>query len=151
MRDPFAPVVVVSVTDPAVSFKSAEERVQYEAKRDVMPAIKAGTKPVLFTIEPCPSAFAIAVLDPQPPGTRALLAFRRCVKRVEMPNGETLEPKTPYLANYGGEMAEEDWITTVAKAVGVRRVQEIADVAYRLSMLDDIDPLSPQPGQPPQS
>jgi hypothetical protein len=151
MRDPFAPVVVVSVTDPAIAFKTPAERAQYEDKRDVLPAFKDGAKPVLFTITPCSSTFAIAVLDPSSQGVRELLAFRRCVHHVEMPNGEVLTPKATYAASYGGEMAEEEWVTVVAKAVGVRRLQEIANVAYRFSMLDDIDPLLQQPGPPLQS
>lgn len=151
MRDPFAPHVIVSITDPAIHWKTPKDRIDYDDKRGDLPPCKDGAKAVLFTVTPCPSAFAIAHLDSAPSGTRALLAFRACVHRIELPTGEVLEPKSPYDAAHGARMSEEEWVTVAAKAVGPRRIQEIGDAAYRLSMLDDIDPLLVQPGQPPQS
>ena len=150
MRDPFAPLPVVSITDPAVAFENDAARAEYKRTRD--PSLfkpRDLARPCVFIVRPCSAETAIR-LDSAAPDVRPLLAFRACVHRVELPSGEVLEAKTYESVAYG-EIADEDWIKTVAPKVGPRRVQEIAEAAYRLSMLDDIDPLLQPPGQPPQS
>jgi hypothetical protein len=150
MRDPFAPVSVVSVTDPAVTFDSVAARDEYAHSRN--PALfkprDPGT-PCVFTVQPCAAETAIR-LDSAPSDVRALLSFRACVHRVALPNGEVLEAKL-YESGGFGRLADEEWVSMVARRVGPRRVREIGEAAHRLSMLDDYDPLSQPPGQPPQS
>lgn len=150
MRDPFAPLPVVSITDPAVTFENEAARAEYKRTRDPsLFKVRDLAKACTFVVRPCASETAIR-LDAAAPDVRPLLAFRACVHRVELPSGETLEAKTYESVAYG-EIADEEWIKTVAPRVGPRRVQEIGEAAFRLSMLEDCDPLSPPPGQPPQS
>lgn len=148
MRDPLAPIDVVSITDPGVSFASMEAREQYKLTRD--PALlPEGARAVRFTLRPLGGAAAVR-LEALDNGTRALLAFRACCARVQFVDGAVMEAKIEdgYML---GAMAPESWVTDVARKVGPRRVYEIGEAAYRLSMLDDIDPLSQSPGQPPPS
>ena len=150
MRDPFAPVEVVSITDPAVVFESEAKRELYRTTRD--PSLwkpRDPGSPVRFTITPCSAETAIK-LDTMPVDVRRLVVFRACVHRVALPSGDVMTPETYQSGGYG-ELAVESWVDAVAKRVGPRRVIEIAEAAYRLSMLDDLDPLLQPPGQPPQS
>lgn len=150
MRDPFAPINVVSVTDPAVSFDSPDARTEYIRTREPsLYKIAEGKRPAVFTVAPLASDLAIK-LDHTAEYDRALLAFRACVHSVSLPSGEVLS----IVAEPGfvlGSLAPVEWVRTVARHVGVRRVEEIGEAAYRLSMMDDHDPLSQPPGQPPQS
>lgn len=146
MRDPFAPIRVVSISDPAVLFLSDEARAQYRSTRD--PALikpRDLAAPCVFVVQPCSAETAIR-LDAAAADIRALLAFRACVHRVELPSGEVLEATTYESVAYGS-IANEEWIKAVAPRVGPRRIIEIGEAAYRLSMLDDSDPLSLPPGQ----
>ena len=150
MRDPFAPICVVSITDPNVTFESDAQREQYRLTRD--PSLykqRSPGKPAVFTVAPC-SAEAAMKIDVMTLDVRRLIAFRASVHRVDLPSGEALEAKTYESGGYG-TLADEAWIATVAAKVGPRRVLEIGEAAHRLSMLDDYDPLSQPPGQPPQS
>src|SRR5574343_717256 len=149
MRDPFAPIDVVSITDPSVVFASPEARAEYVRTRD--PSLwkpAANGRAAVFTLRPLGSPEAVR-LEGLDPGTRVLLAFRACCIRVALPDGATLEARLEggYLL---GSLAPESWVTEVATKVGPRRVYEIGEAAYRLSMLDDLDPLLPPPGQPLQ-
>jgi len=149
MRDPFAPIDIVSITDPAVTFESDKAREEYERTRDPsLYRVREPGSPCFFTVRPCSAETAIRI-DNETAGGRAVWAFRACVWRVRLPNGEVLEAKT-YKTSFG-EFAEDGWVETVARRVGPRRVREIGEAAHRLSMLDDYDPLLQQPGQPRQS
>jgi len=152
VRDPLAPVRVVSVTDPAIVFADVEARERYRASRDpaLIPAPRDGCAPCVFVVQPVSAEIAIRLDGINNLADRALLAFRACVHRVELPGGEALVA-APYSSNWLGELAPEEWVKTVALRVGPRRVYEIGEAAYRLSMLDDLDPLLPSPGQPPPS
>lgn len=150
MRDPFAPVVVVAVDDPAVSFDSPEKRAEYLSTADASLLQPVENRvPVRFTIAPLSAEHALR-LDAAPPVDRALLAFRACVTRVELPDGTALDSdaESGYVL---GSMCSAEWVAKVGARVGVRRVRAIGEMAYRLSMMDDIDPLLQPPGQPPQS
>lgn len=150
MRDPFAPLSVVSITDPALFFEKPEHRAEYERTRD--PSLyraRDGAVPCFFTIAPCAAPAALRI-DHAPVDVRAVLAFRACVHRVALPTGEVLEAKTYESVAYG-VMADEDWVPLVARRVGPRRVEEIGRAALALSMMDDADPLLQPPGQPRQS
>lgn len=150
MRDPFASVRVVSITDPAVTFASTDARREYDLKRDPSGfTVREHSRPCVFVVEPA-SAEAALRLDAATADVLPILAFRACVRRVELPSGEVLEAKT-YQSNAYGLLADEEWLKVVGPRVGLRRVQEIGLAAHRLSMLDDIDPLLQPPGQPPQS
>lgn len=152
MRDPLAPVRVVSITDPALVFADVEARERYRTSRDpaLIPAPRVGCAPCVFVVQPVSAEIAIRLDGLTDLAGRALLAFRACVHRVELPNGEALEAAS-YASNLLGELADEEWVKTVALKVGPRRVYEIGEAAHRLSMLDDLDPLLPSPGQPPPS
>lgn len=148
MRDPFAPVEVVSITDPAVVFESEAKRELYRTTRD--PSLwkpRELARPALFTITPCSAETAIKLDAIENNAERALLAFRACVQRVVLPSSETLAAEV----QSGYMLAPASWINDAAKRVGPRRVLEIGEAAHRLSMLDDADPLLQPPGQPPQS
>jgi hypothetical protein len=151
MRDPFAPINVVSVTDPAVRFESDAARREYERTRD--PSLWRpvdGRAAALFRVQPlsAEAAVKLAALDSL---TASIVAFRLCVHSVTLPNGDVMTAQTEHRWQWQCAMASEDWIPNVTKAVGPRRVQEIASAAISMSMLDDDDPLSQPPGQPPQS
>jgi hypothetical protein len=150
MRDPFAPIKIVSITDPSVVFENEAAREQYRVSRDsALWKTRSPGTPALFTVTPC-SAEAAMKIDAMTLDVRRLIAFRASVHRVDLPSGEVLEAKTYESGGYG-TLADEAWIATVAAKVGPRRVLEIGEAAHRLSMLDDIDPLLQPPGQPPQS
>lgn len=150
MRDPFAPLTIVSVTDPAVAFDKPEQRTEYERTREPsLYHVRDMAKPCLFTVTPCAAPVSIR-LDHAAFEVRSVLAFRACVHRVELPSGEVLEART-YESQAYGLIADEDWVPLVARRVGPRRVDEIGRAAHALSMLDDFDPLSQPPGQPRQS
>jgi hypothetical protein len=148
MRDPFAPLLIVSITDPAVSFDSDADREQYRLTRD--PALirtRDHALPARIELAPTSAAFAL-YLDgiKAAPIVMHLLAVRACVRSVTLPSGERIEPSTLEVGLYEQPIAPEAWIETLARKLGPRRVQEIGEAAVRLSLLEDIDPLSPPPG-----
>lgn len=150
MRDPFAPVRAVASDDPAVLFDSIDARAEYVRTRDpALFKVREGSVPCVFVIQPASGEVAIR-LDHSDGSTRALLAFRACVHRVELPSGDALVAKC-YESTALGLLADESWVSLVTARVGPRRVREIAEAAYRLSMLEDCDPLSQPHGQPPPS
>lgn len=148
MRDPFAPLTIHCVGD--ARFKDEQSRAEYRRTFDAALIQADPANPLCaFVVQPA-SAEAALRLDNADPATRSMIAFRACVHRVVLPSGEELIAKTYESAAYG-PVADESWLTEVAKRVGLRRIQEIGGAAYRLSMMDDIDPLSQPPGQPPPS
>lgn len=150
MRDPFAPVVVVAIDDPAVTFESHEAREEYVRTADEsLVRIREGRAPARFTIAPLSGEQALR-LDAAPADVRPLLAFRACVTRVALPDGTAIETD----AEGGfvlGSMSSPEWVAKVGARVGIRRVRAIGEMAYRLSLMEDIDPLSQPPGQLPPS
>lgn len=149
MRDPFAPIDVVSITDPSVTFASPEARAEYVRTRD--PSLwkpVANGRAAVFTLRPLTGPEAVR-LEAFELGAKVLLAFRACCVRVVLPDGAVIESK-PEGGYTLGPLAPESWVTEIAAKVGPRRVYEIGEAAYRLSALDDIDPLLPPPGQPLQ-
>lgn len=147
MRDPFAAVPVVSVTDPAVIFDSPDQRAEYLRTREPsLYKVKDGARACVFVVAPLSAEYALR-LDGAPEMDRAALAFRACVHRVELPDGSALatEAESGFVL---GSLAPVEWLRTVALKVGVRRVQEIGEAAYRLSLMEDCDPLSQPHGQP---
>ena len=68
------------------------------------------------------------------------------MRSVTLPTGERIEPSTLEIGLSEQPIAPEAWIETLARKLGPRRVQEIGEAAVRLSLLEDIDPLSPPPG-----
>ena len=78
-----------------------------------------------------------------------MLAFRACVHRIALPDGEVLDAEV-YEATVGN-LAKKEWVEIAAKRIGPKRIRELGELAYARSMLEDFDPLSQQPGQPPQS
>lgn len=141
MRDPFASLTIHSLTDPAITFASDDDRAKYAATRDAsLVKVKQGAKPVAFTIKRIDAAFACSVLDAiAGANSRAIMAFRAAVTRVEMPTGEPIEPDPRKLVDgvYGQKFAGEEYFSKVSDRVGPKRALEIGDAAYRLSMLDD--------------
>jgi hypothetical protein len=148
MRDPFAPVAVVSITDPAVKFVDDLARERYRLTRDpALVQLRDHAVPAWIEIAPTSAAFAL-YLDglKAAPIVAYLLAVRACVRAVQLPNGERIAPTGVEQGLYDQPIAPEAWIETLARKIGPRRVQEIGEAAYRLSLLEDIDPLSPPPG-----
>jgi hypothetical protein len=153
MRDPFAPVAMVSVTDPAIYFDSEADREKYRLTRDpALVKVREHAVPAWIEVAPTSAAFAL-YLDgiKAAPVVAYLLAVRACVRAVQLPTGERIEPQNIEPGVYDQHIASEAWIETLARKIGPRRVQEIGEAAYRLSMLDDIDPLSQPLGQHLQS
>ena len=148
MRDPFAPVAMVSVTDPAIYFDSEADREKYRLTRDsALVKVREHAVPAWIEVAPTSAAFAL-YLDgiKAAPIVMHLLAVRACVRSVTLPTGERIEPSTLEVGLYEQPIAPEAWIETLARKLGPRRVQEIGEAAVRLSLLEDIDPLSPPPG-----
>lgn len=151
MRDPFAPINIVSVTDPAVIFENEAAREKYRLTRDPsLYRVAEGREAAVFSVQPLHAELAIK-LDHTAEYDRALLAFRTCVHSIKLPGIETPMTVTPQPGFVLGTMAPVEWVREAARCVGTKRVAEIGEAAYRLSMMEDIDPLSQPPGQPPQS
>lgn len=153
MRDPFAPLTIVSITDPAVSFADEASRERYRVTRDPeLLRTRDHAVPARIEVVPTSAAFGLYLDGIQSaPIVRYLLAVRACVRAVTLPSGERLEPTGVEQGLYDQPLAPESWIETLARKLGPRRVQEIGEAAYRLSLLEDIDPLSLAPGQLPRS
>lgn len=147
-RDPFAPTLIVSVTDPAVEFDNEADREKYRLTRD--PSLyrtRAHAQPARIEVAPTSAAFAL-YLDgiKAAPVVAYLLAVRACVRAVQLPTGERIEPTGVEMGLYDQPIAPEAWIETLARKLGPRRVHEIGEAAYRLSLMEDADPLSLPPG-----
>lgn len=152
-RDPFSPTMIVSITDPAVEFTSEAERERYRLTRDPsLYRVRPHAQPALIEVAPTSAAFAL-YLDgiKAAPVVAYLLSVRACVRAVQLPTGERIEPTGLEQGLYDQPIAPEAWIETLARRLGPRRVQEVGEAAYRMSMMEDADPLSPAPGQLPRS
>lgn len=131
------PVPVCSIEDEAIDAE-AMSLPEYARTHDPsMVRIKQGHRPTVFLVGPLTVGYLSDVIGSARGELKAINALIAAVHRVEMPNGDVLQPDKVEKGAYSQKIASDAWLELLRGKVGYRALVEIGFVAIDLANLPE--------------
>lgn len=137
MTDPFSPLRIVSIQDPALDLESMGDDVaEYVKTRDEsLLKFKLGMKPTWATIGNITVPYLVdAIYATRNEKMQASIAFISAVHEIETPE-KKLTPKKLEPAAYKQQIASDEWLDVVRDHIGANAILEFGRVAIKRAEL----------------
>jgi hypothetical protein len=137
VTDPFSPLRIVSIQDPALDLESMGDDVaEYVKTRDEsLLKFKLGMKPTIATIGSITMGYLVEAVYSSPNAkTQATIAFLGAVHEIETPE-KKLTPKKLEQGAYKQQIASDEWLDLVRDHIGANAILEFGRVAIKRAEL----------------